>query len=118
MSSEYINQLEESNEALSSQLELTRKVVESLEQKIKLLNKKLLHIRPGKLGADLVVGNIVLARSIGSVNDGIISYDLEVFGEVLFGYVTTDIDFHLGEFDKIIKTGKMPKHSDARVYPI
>ena len=119
---DYIKQLEETNEALKRKLERSEMRNEELMNENKKLSNEAPHIVQRRLGVELVAGNLVMGRSVGSADvdngDGVIniSYDLEVFGETKFGYITEDLNNHIAEFDKMLKTGVVPKHASSRVY--
>lgn len=123
---DYIKQLEETIESFKRKLERSEMRIEELIKENKNLAKEAPHIVPRKIGVDLVAGNLIIARSDGSVEydddgkNGVIKYDLEVFGESKMGYVTECMDNHIAEFDKMLRTGVVPKHLDRghRAYTI
>jgi hypothetical protein len=117
MNIEYVKQLEETIESLKRKLEKSEMRVEELNMQCKNLALEAPHFVPRKVGGDIVVGKTTIARSVGSCrDDGVIEYDLEIFNETLMGYVTTDMNNHLKEIDKWLRSGKMPKHADHRIY--
>ena len=117
MNNDYVKQLEETIENLKRKLEQSEMRVEDLNMQYKNLALEAPHFVPRKVGGDIVVGKATIARSVGSCrDDGVIEYDLEVCGQTLLGYITTDMNNHLKEIDKWLRSGKMPTHADYKVY--
>jgi hypothetical protein len=113
---DYIIELEELVDALKRKLEKSEMRVDELNMQCKNLALEAPHFVPRKVGGDFVVGKVTIARSVGSVHNGIIEYDLEVFGETLMGFVTTNMNNHLKEIDNWLKNGIKPRHADRRIY--
>lgn len=117
MTDEYIKQLESANRRLTQRLEESEKAVEDLKKQI----PTLVHVDKG---FEIRVEKAVIARCMGSweladEQSGDIhemKYDLQVMGETLFGYVTTNPENHMKEISDWLSSGVVPKHHTGKKY--